>query len=87
MCKNIETGLQIFITTIVCVVVWAVLGFVGFVMDAKKYSYYDGFNKKAKSNLCVMVGLGAITFFTIVCLYIADWFNNCMDILIKKLNK
>lgn len=79
--------MEIFITVIICIIVWAVLGFIGFIMDAKRYTYYDGFDRNAKSNLCVMVGLGAIAFLIVVGLYIADWFNEFMDKLLKKLNK
>lgn len=56
-------------------------------MDAKRYSHYDCFDREAKSNLCVMVGLGAMAFLVVIGLYITDWFNEFMDRLLKKLNK
>ena len=79
--------MQIFITSIACIVVWVVLGFIGFIMDAKRYQHYDCFDSEAKSNLYAMVLLGGLAFVVVVCLYIADWFNEFMERLIKQINK
>ena len=87
MCKTIDTVLQILITSIICIIVWVVLGFVGFVMDAKRYQHYDCFDREAKSNLCAMILLGGFAFVIVVGLYITDWFNNFMERLIKRLNE
>lgn len=78
--------LEIFLMIMFIVVIWFLLGFVGFLIEAKREGYIE-FNSQTKSELGSCVALGIITFIFMICSCIANWFNSFMNWLLKQMNK
>lgn len=78
--------LEMFLIIVVILVTWYLLGFIGFLIEAKRQGYTQ-FDSQIKSELGSCVVLGIITFVFMIGSCMVDWFNSFMDWLLKQMNK
>lgn len=75
----------LFISITLVLLIWFLLGFVGFLISAKRNKFTQ-FNKEAKEEFIACVILGGITFIVMAVINIVDWFKYFMDNLLYRMN-
>lgn len=76
----------LFLTIVLVLIVWFILGFVGFIIEAKCKNFTE-FDKKTKDEFVACVMLGMMTFLYMSFCCISEWFNTFMEWLLKKINQ
>ena len=78
---------EIFLSIGLFLVVWFALGFIAFLIEAKRLKCYKTFDKTAQQDFIVITGLGFISFVIEIILVVIEWFINAMNKILKKINQ
>lgn len=76
----------ILITVVAILFMWVLLGFIGFLIEAK-LEKFTSFDKKTREEFAACIILGLFTFIYFVGCSFIKWFIYCMDRLLYKMNK
>ena len=78
--------MNIALIVICAVLVWFILGFIAFLIEAKMENCIK-FDKEARCEFKACLLLGLVAFIIILCMVLYDWFcNTFMDGLLFKIN-
>lgn len=75
--------MDIYLTILICLI-WFGLGFVGFIIEAKKQNYKEF--KGVKDEFLVCIFMGVVTFVVFIGMILYDWFDKGMNKLLYKIN-
>jgi hypothetical protein len=78
--------MKIALIAIGVILVWLILGFIAFLMEAKMENYIE-FNSEARHEFMVCMYFGLLSFLIMVCTVLYDWFcNKFMNGFLFKIN-
>ena len=77
--------MKLYLIVLIVLFIWFSLGFIGFIIEAKKEKFMQ-FDKNIRKEFLTCISYGLVTFIIFVGLSLIDWFNHIMDKLLHKIN-